>query len=203
MKKSFLLLVVSILPLLFGSCRQEPIIPDPNCAENGCPVYEIPDDFKNWFMVPEKGATYIMQDSLTGRIERLQVIDRIDNYTPKWDWEGAYSMTEYQGDSIDAIQLEVGTTPTRTRLSMTSGGQISQMWNDREDNFFLPENLVSLYDSVEVLGVIYHQIIEIKADTPGGVLQRIWFAKDVGIIAIDYRGRFERSVFLLKSYQPE
>ena len=203
MKKSYLLTPISCLLLLSMACGPEPQIPDPYCADRGCPVYEIPEDFKAWFMVPQEGATYLMQDSLTGRTERLRVVNRIDNYQPRVNHEAENSMAEYQGDSIYTFQLEVGVNPRRVRLQTKIGAQINQIWRNEGEVHFSPERLIGLYDSVEVLGVTYHQVVEVKAETYGGVFQRLWFAKKVGIILIDYQGTYERSTFLLTSYQPE
>ena len=204
MKATSLFIPLSCLLLLSVACRPEPQVPDPYCADRGCPVYDIPEDFRAWFMVPQEGATYLMQDSLTGRTERLRVVNRIDNYQPRVNHEAESSMAEYRGDSIDVFQLQVGLSPRMVKLDMRATillSSISQVWRDSGSTVIQPAQYIKILDSVEVLGNTYHDVLTYRDD--GYYLQETWFAKGVGLIRLDYRGGYTQTVFLLESYQPK
>jgi hypothetical protein len=165
------------------------------------PEYFISDEINSFFNVPSEGSIYIFKDSASGDLDSTIVIDKDLVLNPGPDYLGEGYSIEYTSTKTDDFRIDVYTTDNLEsfRLMFTVGTWAVLRWDKQDKKFVFPSTDHRLIDSVSLNGTTYYDILEIYN---GGLhYNRLWFAKDVGLILKDVSSISQDSVFELFKHQ--
>lgn len=162
------------------------------------PHYEMDEEFKAYFRPVNEGSTYIYLDTINGYIDTTTITRIQEKIGTVGD--------AFTGEGYDIYHECTKTTDYRVRLrtipDYSSHEHLYQLGAgiqiNNKDGEIGPLPIIEKKDSIIIQGTPYYDVLVLN--TGSLWYERIWIAKDIGIIFKEVKGSRTQRYFL-QSYQ--
>jgi hypothetical protein len=147
------------------------------------PFYPLDEDMRAWFAVPEEGAWFLYLNRYSGQYDTMTVEYRNSAISALTPYMGEGYKIQYRCSFNPDFLTRVTTTEDAYNftISYPVGGAHSF---SKKDGQYIPEETVTLLDSLEVSGTVYREVLRTTQEGVGygPSYRKLYFAKGIGII---------------------